>query len=353
MGKNEANCRRNEVTDGRTSSRWRRWRWRHRMAGRTGGPPATSHAMATTTANSRKRRCRASTPIGSDVARAAWLMIFLLSGNKPSDAAHALMLLASNGPHSTSSGHRHHSIFRRILGRRSLPPLVEAAAEPLRVISLPDDAIEEEIHARLMGYALEEARRAGQMGEVPIGAIVVREIQPSSVLSSRQSQNTTNVREFELLSTGRNLVETNRDASAHAELEALKLAASRIGNWRLLNTTLYSTLEPCPMCLSAAQAFRCKSVVYGAPDMRLGAVETHIRLLDEKHPYHDVEAIGGILEEESANLLRDFFRMRRTQRRKKASDFDNAATGTTAEKGRVRSTRIGRVIHKLFFWKRR
>ena len=195
------------------------------------------------------------------------------------------------------------------------------------------------------------------MGEVPIGAIVVREIQPASVLSSRQ-ENTTNVREFELLSTGRNLVETNSDASAHAELEALKLAASRIGNWRLLNTTLYSTLEPCPMCLSAAQAFRCKSVVYGAPDMRLGAVETYIKLLDEKHPYHDVEAIGGILEEESADLLKNFFRRRRTQRRKKASDFDNAATGTTAENGRVsiNITRRGRVIHivkKIFFWKRR
>ena len=319
--------------------------------------PPPNHAMATTTANSRKRRC-VSTPIGSDVARAVWLMIFLLSGNRPSDAAHALMLLASNGPHSTSSGHRHHSLFRRKSGRRSLPPLVEAAADSPRVISLPDDATEQEIHARLMGFALEEARRAGQMGEVPIGAIVVREIQPASVLSSRQSQNTTNAREFELLSTGRNLVETNRDASAHAELEALKLAASRIGNWRLLNTTLYSTLEPCPMCLSAAQAFRCKSVVYGAPDMRLGAVETHIKLLDEKHPYHDVEAIGGILEEESADLLKNFFRRRRTQRRKKASDFDNAATGTTAENGRVsiNITRRGRVIHivkKIFFWKRR
>ena len=286
--------------------------------------PPPNHAMATTTANSRKRRC-VSTPIGSDVARAVWLMIYLLSG--------------------------------RISGRRSLPPLVEAAADSPRVISLPDDATEQEIHARLMGFALEEARRAGQMGEVPIGAIVVREIQPASVLSSRQ-ENTTNVREFELLSTGRNLVETNSDASAHAELEALKLAASRIGNWRLLNTTLYSTLEPCPMCLSAAQAFRCKSVVYGAPDMRLGAVETYIKLLDEKHPYHDVEAIGGILEEESADLLKNFFRRRRTQRRKKASDFDNAATGTTAENGRVsiNITRRGRVIHivkKIFFWKRR
>ena len=88
-------------------------------------------------------------------------------------------------------------------------------------------------------------------------------------------------------------------------------------NWRLLNTTLYSTLEPCPMCLAAAQAFRCKSVVYGAPDLRLGAVKTHIKLLEmAKHPYHDIEASGNVLEEESATMMKDFFRERRKQNRK-------------------------------------
>ena len=219
---------------------------------------------------------------------------------------------------------------------------------------MPDDMPELDIHSEMMGYALEEARVAGQMGEVPIGAIVVREIQPGeTVLSSgnrsSQTNTNTNTRQFELISTGRNLVETNMDASAHAELEAMKKAASHVENWRLLNATLYSTLEPCPMCLAAAQAFRCKSVVYGAPDMRLGAVETHIRLLDNKHPYHNVEAIGGVLAEESAAMLRDFFRRRRTQGRKKASEFGTSNSGTVQvrnggnTKGTTRST-LGRIF---------
>jgi len=157
-----------------------------------------------------------------------------------------------------------------------------------------------------MKFALEEAREAGKMGEVPIGAVITREL-PSSDGS----------RKFEIVSRGRNLVETRSDASAHAELQAMRKAALSMKNWRLLNTTLYSTLEPCPMCLAAAQAFRCKSVVYGAPDLRLGAVKTHIKLLEmAKHPYHDIEASGNVLEEESATMMKDFFRERRKQNRK-------------------------------------
>lgn len=198
-----------------------------------------------------------------------------------------------------------------------------------RIVSIPINAPEQDIHVQMMEYALDEARQAGQMGEVPIGAIVVRELTPPVLsrprLSLGSNTTTATTREFEFLSTGRNLVETKMDASAHAELEAMKVAASRINNWRLLNATLYSTLEPCPMCLAAAQAFRCKSVVYGAPDLRLGAVETHIQLLEmAKHPYHEVEAVGGILEVESAALLRDFFHARRKgQRSPRAENSQN------------------------------
>jgi len=173
-------------------------------------------------------------------------------------------------------------------------------------ILLPSTLSSDEIHAKLMKFALEEAREAGKMGEVPIGAVITREL-PSSDGS----------RKFEIVSRGRNLVETRSDASAHAELQAMRKAALSMKNWRLLNTTLYSTLEPCPMCLAAAQAFRCKSVVYGAPDLRLGAVKTHIKLLEmAKHPYHDIEASGNVLEEESATMMKDFFRERRKQNRK-------------------------------------
>eukprot|EP00566_Odontella_aurita_P001159 CAMPEP_0113577444 /NCGR_PEP_ID=MMETSP0015_2-20120614/28885_1 /TAXON_ID=2838 /ORGANISM="Odontella" /LENGTH=241 /DNA_ID=CAMNT_0000481051 /DNA_START=186 /DNA_END=907 /DNA_ORIENTATION=+ /assembly_acc=CAM_ASM_000160 len=169
----------------------------------------------------------------------------------------------------------------------------------------------------LMGLALDEARRAAEAGEVPIGAIIVRPAEgpspdpPDRSFFSRRgvgdepkkksgsgggdggSHPTTY---YEVLSSAHNLVETTHDASAHAELLSLRSAASATTNWRLLNCTLYSTLEPCPMCLSAAQAFRVDRVVYGAPDLRLGAVESYMTMLEENvHPYHGgMKVKGGV-----------------------------------------------------------
>lgn len=152
-------------------------------------------------------------------------------------------------------------------------------------------------HAHFMNLALKQARNAEVNGEVPIGAVVVE----------RSPDGT-----FNLLSAAYNLVETTHDASAHAELLALRKAAKLTKNWRLVNTTLYTTLEPCPMCLAAAQAFRVSSIVYGAPDLRLGAVKTHMKLLEVDHPYHTInEVVDDVLAEESASMLRDFFRSRR------------------------------------------
>jgi tRNA(adenine34) deaminase len=148
-----------------------------------------------------------------------------------------------------------------------------------------------------MDLALQQARRAESKGEVPIGALVVE----------RSAEG-----DFRILSEACNLVETTCDASAHAELLALRRAAKRVKNWRLANTTLYTSLEPCPMCLAAAQAFRVSSIVYGAPDLRLGAIKTHIRLLDVTHPFHTIdEVVPGVRENESASLLKSFFRKRR------------------------------------------
>ena len=159
------------------------------------------------------------------------------------------------------------------------------------------------IHSHFMNIALEQARKAEGYGEVPIGAVVIERCEDGS---------------FKVLSEACNLVETTKDASAHAELLALRKAASRRKNWRLLNTTLYSTLEPCPMCLAAAQAFRVSSVVYGAPDLRLGAIKTHIKLLDIEHPFHTIdEVVPDILSEESSTLLKSFFRRRRKSVAKK------------------------------------
>ena len=278
-----------------------------------------------------------------------------------------LVLLSING--STSSDALNvdfrsvvpdqHSCRRRRFWRSS-PPCAP------RIVSLPINVTDEDIHNSMMAYALEEARQAGAMGEVPIGAVVVREFTAQkrqqrekdlAVSISTPDENAC-ARYFEVLSTGRNLVETKMDATAHAEIEAMKRASSRVQNWRLLNTTLYSTLEPCPMCLAAAQAFRCKLVVYGAPDLRLGAVETHIQLLQmAKHPYHNLEAIGGVREDQSASLLRDFFRSRRGR-----SKDSPSSAGTPSLKspisgimrkvndffGKIGGRRIQNVMGKLF-----
>jgi tRNA(adenine34) deaminase len=185
------------------------------------------------------------------------------------------------------------------------------------------DDIQKIVDEHLMGLALEQAREAGdKYGEVPIGAIVVEQFQDS---------NSTNIHEdgieVSILSHGQNQIETKHDASAHAETQSLRSAAKAVQNWRLLNATLYSTLEPCPMCLSAAQAFRVKRIVYGAPDLRLGAVETYMNLLDYPHPFHSsdaMEVIGGVRAEEAKTLLVDFFRARRKKgKRKKTSTSQN------------------------------
>jgi tRNA(adenine34) deaminase len=164
---------------------------------------------------------------------------------------------------------------------------------------------EAEQHAAFMGMALQQARKARSRGEVPIGAVIVERTQDGKC---------------RVLSQACNMVETKHDASAHAELLALRQAGRSAKNWRLPNATLYTTLEPCPMCLTAAQAFRVSSIVYGAPDLRLGAVETHMRLLDVTHPFHTIgEVVPGINSEESANLLKDFFRKRRKETKTQSS----------------------------------
>jgi tRNA(adenine34) deaminase len=170
------------------------------------------------------------------------------------------------------------------------------------------------IHKHFMTLALEEAKLAARRGEVPIGAILVQNNQllmPPNILRRRHHHH--NILVYQILAQAGNRVECDWDASAHAELQVLRGASRRLQNWRLgTNTTLYSTLEPCPMCLAACQAFRISTLVYGAPDLRLGAVETHIRLLDVKHPYHNISnVISGVMSNESSVLLRSFFQKRR------------------------------------------
>ena len=152
--------------------------------------------------------------------------------------------------------------------------------------------IPEEVHAHWMRHALKLARQAAASGEVPVGALVVLEGQ--------------------IIGSGWNRPIGTHDASAHAEIVALRDAGQRIGNYRLPGSTLYVTLEPCPMCASAIVHARIKRVVFGATDPKGGACGSVFRLLPSDERFnHRTECTGGVLADECAELLRSFFRERR------------------------------------------
>ncbi len=139
-----------------------------------------------------------------------------------------------------------------------------------------------------MSLALEEAVAAGARGEVPVGAVVVSAA-------------------GELLARAGNSVEAERDASCHAEMAAMRLAARRTGSPRLAGCTLAVTLEPCPMCAAAAAHFRVRRIVFGAYDPKGGGVEHGPRIFDAPGCLHRPEVVGGVREAESGAMLRAFF----------------------------------------------
>ena len=143
-----------------------------------------------------------------------------------------------------------------------------------------------------MELALQEARAAAAQGEVPVGAVVLA---PDGSLLARAS----------------NAVEVRHDASAHAELLAMRAAAVRIGSPRLIGCTLVASLEPCPMCAAAASHFRIARVLFGAYDPKGGGIEHGPRIYEQPGCLHRPETIGGIREMESAALLQAFFKVRR------------------------------------------
>ena len=139
--------------------------------------------------------------------------------------------------------------------------------------------------------ALELAREAGRAGEVPVGAVVVRD----GIVVGR----------------GRNSPIALSDPTAHAEILALREAAASIGNYRLENATLYTTLEPCVMCAGALVAARVARLVFGARDLRFGGVRSKFRLADSALLNHRVEVSEGLLGAECAELIRTFFEAKR------------------------------------------
>jgi tRNA(adenine34) deaminase len=144
---------------------------------------------------------------------------------------------------------------------------------------------------RWMRLALAEAERAGALGEVPVGAVVVRGDEP--------------------VSTGHNLTHTLQDPTAHAEAVAIRRAAQATGHWRLLDCTLYVTLEPCAMCSGAIVLSRIPRLVFAAHDPKAGMVGSLANLVQHPRLNHRVSLTTGVLAEESSELLRAFFRARR------------------------------------------
>jgi tRNA(adenine34) deaminase len=142
-----------------------------------------------------------------------------------------------------------------------------------------------------MKAALEEAQKAYDAGEVPVGAVLVFQNQ--------------------IISRAYNQVESLQDATAHAEMLCLKQAAEKLENWRLVDCTLYCTLEPCLMCAGALILSRVKTLVWGAPDFRHGAGGSLMNAFALDHPIHQVEVRQGILQDAAAGLLKKFFQERR------------------------------------------
>jgi len=143
-----------------------------------------------------------------------------------------------------------------------------------------------------MRIALEEAARAAAAGEVPIAALIV---QDSRVLAQAH-----------------NCRELWQDPTAHAEVIAIRAAATAIGTWRLTGTTLYVTVEPCAMCIGATILARISRVVFGAWDTKAGACGSVFDFTNEPRLNHRVEILGGLLEQESQALIQQFFRQLRT-----------------------------------------
>ena len=149
------------------------------------------------------------------------------------------------------------------------------------------------IDIHFMQEALVEARAAAKLGEVPVGAVLVFEGQ--------------------IIAKAHNLVESTSSALAHAEMLCLKQGSEVLKNWRLLEATLYCTLEPCPMCAGAMIHSRLKRLVWGAKDLRCGAHGSWVNLLDTPHPIHQLSVTTGVLEELCAEELKIFFKRRREE----------------------------------------
>ncbi len=156
--------------------------------------------------------------------------------------------------------------------------------------------MENEQDTIFMKEAMQEAKKAEALGEVPIGAVIVKD--------------------GKVIARGFNLRETYKDPTAHAEILAIQEASEVLGGWRLHGCTLYVTLEPCQMCAGALIQARLDKVVYGAADPKAGCAGSLCNLLEDNRFNHQLEVVPGHLAEESSQLLKQFFRKLRVEREK-------------------------------------
>ncbi|MDQ0163932.1 tRNA adenosine(34) deaminase TadA [Bacillus alveayuensis] len=157
-----------------------------------------------------------------------------------------------------------------------------------------------------MELAIQEAKRAETIGEVPIGAVIVVDNQ--------------------IVAKAHNLRETAQRSIAHAEILAIDEACRKLGTWRLEKSTLYVTLEPCPMCAGAIVLSRIERVVYGASDLKAGCAGTLMNLLTDERFNHQAEVVSGVKQEECALLLTNFFKKLREKKKsnkKVMNPFEN------------------------------
>jgi tRNA(adenine34) deaminase len=157
------------------------------------------------------------------------------------------------------------------------------------------DAEARAVHERCMREAIRAAREAEAAGEVPVGTCIVID--------------------GEVVAVAGNRTRTDCDPTAHAEVVALREAARKFGNYRLANAVVYSTIEPCAMCAGALIQARVPLLVYGAPDERAGAVDSHFHICDSDQLNHRVEVIRGVLEAECRALMQEFFKNKRLDAR--------------------------------------
>lgn len=156
-----------------------------------------------------------------------------------------------------------------------------------------------------MRAALAEAAQAYALGEVPIGAVLVDAA-------------------GEIVARGHNLRERDHDATAHAEMIAIRAACERLGRWRLSGLTLYVTIEPCPMCAGAIVMSRVDRVVYGGTDYKAGACESLFNIPGHPALNHHPEVTAGVLAEECAGIMKHFFRERRARKKAAQKNIDKS-----------------------------